>query len=93
MAIDMCVLCDVRVDTDGHGAKWQDVTECCNVEDSLLLHNQTYLYSLHITRSRTDSSASCIATSRLSPFEVTSISPTVDFCRVVVNLSLVIHMG
>ena len=47
MAIDLCVLCDVRVDTDGHGAKWQDVSECCNVEDSLLLHNQTYLYSLH----------------------------------------------
>ena len=62
----VCVCVWQRAKHGNTSAKWQDVTEVCNVEDSLLLQNQTYLYKLHsLSRGRwpRDSSMSFVASS------------------------------
>ena len=49
VCVCVCVYAGVwqRARHGNTSAKWQDVTEVCNVEGSLLVHNQTYLYILH----------------------------------------------
>ena len=47
MCVCVCASVWQRAKHGNTSAKWQDVTEVCNVEGSLLVHNQTYLYILH----------------------------------------------
>ena len=46
VCVCVCACYGRRAKHGNTSAKWQDVTEVCNVEDSLLDQNQSYLYKL-----------------------------------------------